>query len=329
MSSAGPVTKPLARLLVLLGRFWLQEIQPSDLPVLQALPDLGAHLPPGGGGLLELAVEYQRLFGFNLPPYESVYVDPSALLGAPAAALVQELYTLALWQPPAGARAAAADHLGLQLTALGERAVSANPAAAQAAGRLWREHSALWAPVFVLALRRLQPHPFYAALGEVTLEALLAPLPPAAESFEPFPDLPPAPRYRANLPEAEPGQPDLPDPAPEIHELEGPGLNALVRGLLAPREAGLYLTRQDLVLIGKELQLPPGGGERFRMLRSLFELAGQYQQVEALLSALQERLVQAQAEYRLLVSRFPAWAPYALAWQKRLEATRRLLAETG
>ena len=55
-----------------------------------------------------------------MAPYESVFVDPSAMLDAPATARVVTLYKRAGWAPPPGARVAAMDHIGLELRALAD-----------------------------------------------------------------------------------------------------------------------------------------------------------------------------------------------------------------
>jgi TorA maturation chaperone TorD len=350
---------PLMLLVKLLGETWLDEVRQEDVRMLAALTDLGGHLPQDSAGLLELAVEYQRLLGFNLPPYESIFVDPSALLGAPAASLVQALYQRAGWQPPANARTAASDHLGLQMLALADlwaaaglpsavesqhASAAGSPAGrgAAAAGRiaayldnnphaaaalaLWRDHLALWAPVFLLTLRRLQPQPFYQALGESTLELLLAYLPESNPDGQAraqlFPDLPPAPKYKTNLPDELSGEDEESREAPEPAKA---GFKALLRRLLVPREAGLYLTRQDLASLARALELPVGAGERMRMLQSLFELADQYDMLDQLLARLIGMLSDAGQEYAALARQFPAWAPYAQAWRSRLDASRQLL----
>ena len=78
------MTEPLAPALRILSHFWLEELRIDDLSLLQSLPELAETLPQTGTAeLTDLSVEYQRLFGFNLPPYESVFIDPSAMLMAP------------------------------------------------------------------------------------------------------------------------------------------------------------------------------------------------------------------------------------------------------
>ncbi|MBK8541517.1 MAG: molecular chaperone TorD family protein [Ardenticatenia bacterium] len=181
-----------ARALQLLGRLWVEELRLEDLPLLAALPELADSLDRAGSAdLTELAAEHQRLFGFNLPPYESVFLDPSGMLDAPATARLRALYRDAGWAPPAGLRAAADDHLGLQLLALADMAAGGQEALAE---RLLTEHLALWAPLCVAALRRLQPHPFYQTLGALSLGLLLNALPDTIVDPQ-LPDLPPPPRY--------------------------------------------------------------------------------------------------------------------------------------
>lgn len=328
------MSDPLISALRLLGHFWLEEVQPADLPTIAALPELTAALPQTNQTALSgLAVEYQRLFGFNLPPYESLFIDPSVMLLAPATARVQTLYRQAGWTPPAQLRVGAPDHVGLELLALAELKAKAEVEAKEEivglGYRLQTEHLALWAPAFILTLRRLNPHPFYAILGDLTLELLLATLPadlPFSLLANPFPVLPPPPVYkdRLNLDlEVEENM----DFSQEISgETEtGLGLRELVKRLLTPCEAGLFLTREDLARINRSLDLPSVMGERASMLEVLFRQAGEYGLVPALLDHLHHLLADTDAAYLGWAEEYPAWTPYAQAWRKRVAATQAIL----
>ena len=94
---------------------------------------------------------------------------------------------------------------------------------------------------------------------------------------------------------------------------------------MGPRQAGLYLTRHDIAGLSRALELPAAMGDRYRMLETLFRSANQYE----LLPALGQQLVQLsageEAAYEALAGEYPAWTPYASAWQKRLAAARTLL----
>jgi TorA maturation chaperone TorD len=311
------MTKPNSSALRILSRFWLEEVQPGDLALIAALPELPDTLAQqGAAGLTDLAVEYQRLFGLNLPPYESVFVDPSAMLMSPATDRVQRLYDQAGWAPPPGARTGAPDHLGLELLALADWSEEGR---SRLASRLHRDHLALWAPACTLALQALSPHPFYAALGDLTREMVLATLDPdsAVQEADPFPFLPPPPVYRAH------GMP----PPVEGGE-DGPvALRDILRRLLTPREAGVFLTRQDILRAARALELPEVMGERFRMLESLFRLAGQYDLVPALFDRLAGILAEADAAYQRWEEEYPAWRPHAAAWRRRLASTAAALRE--
>lgn len=294
-----------------LARAWLEEVTEEDLIAYEGLPGLSCALPAHGEDpLTDLAVDFQRLFGFNVPPYESVFLDPSAMLMAPATARVEAFYRQAGWHPPGDARVGAADHLGLELWLLGDLMGSGRLDMAQA---LVQGHLAYWLPVLARTLARLDAHAFYAALADETVDAVLALLRPPPGDVA-FPELPPAPRYLGH---------GMPEPAEE--DDTGPGLKKLVRHLLTPRLAGLYLTRDDLGRLSKRLQLPPVMSSRQRMLTQLFRLAGEYDEVEGLLAGLGAILAAEDAAYAQLAERYPAWAPYARLWQARLEATRALV----
>lgn len=337
----------ITKALRLLGHFWLEEVRPDDLAIIAALPELAETLPQvDAAAVTDLAVEYQRLFGFNLPPYESIFVDPAAMLLAPASARVQALYRQAGWTPPANARIGAPDHIGLELLALAE--MQANAEAKEELAGLARHlhtmHLVLWVPAFVLTLRRLTPHPFYAILGELTLDLLLTTLPSDSpfnirhSSFtiqssqlidypDPFPVLPPPPVYKDRLNPDEPVFEENADFSPPASiELEmGLGLRELVKRLLTPREAGLFLTQADITRISRTLDLPTVRGERLSMLETLFRQAGEYELVPMLLDQLRQLLAEVEAEYQTWAEEYPAWLPYAQAWRIRAAATRDLL----
>ena len=301
----------------ILSHFWLEEIRPDDLATIAALPGLADTLPQTSEAVLtDLAVEYQRLFGFNLPPYESIFIDPSAMLQAPATARVQALYQEAGWTPPAQVRVGAPDHVGLELLALADLEAKAKAEAEEEleglAYRLQTQHLGLWVPAFVLALHRLEPHSFYAALADLTLDLLLTTLPPTSPfTIDPFPSLPPPPVYdhEGRL-------------IPLAERQSETGLRAIINHLLIPCKAGLFLTREDMACLSRQLDLPTVMGERAYMLETLFRLAGQYELVPALLDQLGQLLAQADAAYQGWGEEYPAWTPYADAWRRRVATTQ-------
>ncbi|MBX0330899.1 hypothetical protein K2Z83_24895 [Oscillochloris sp. ZM17-4] len=105
------------------------------------------------------------------------------------------------------------------------------------------------------------------------------------------------------------------------------GLNRVVRQLITPDIVGVFLSRADIMAVGRGLGLPTPIGERFQMLRGLFETAGQFEAVPALLAALDELLAGEQAAIQDLAGRHPAWEGSSRRWLDRLAAGRALLAE--
>ncbi len=292
------MSDPIPSALRLLAGFWLEEVRPHDLPTIAALPGLAETLPDAHA-LDEVAVEFQRLFGFNAPPYESAFVDPSAMMGAPSTLRVQALYRQGGWAVPQGARVGAPDHLGLELLAL---AAWQEQGLSGAASALHTRHLALWVPPFVWALQRLHPHPFYAALAALTVDLLLATLPDTPLEADPFPSL-------------------LPLPAAQAAPDEGPRARDVVRHLLTPSDSGLWLAREALARLFQALELPPVMGERSHMLDTLLRAAGQYDLLPLLFDNLRAIFADAHRTYEGWAAAYPRWTPYAQAWQARLEHT--------
>jgi TorA maturation chaperone TorD len=298
-----------------LARLWLAELDAAGAERARAAPALAGLVPADEVGLMELAAAFQDLFGFLIPPYESLFVDPSAMLGAPATSRLAGRLAAAGWAPPATARVAEPDHIGIELLALAEALDSGRTALA---GMLLRDHLALWLPTLVIAIRRSRPHPVYAALAETTLEAVLgqlAPITADGASADPFPDLPPAPEYHGDD-----GQPR--PPRPEPGDDTDPSLNRLVDRLLKPRESGLYLSRQDLAAIARAAELPLAGGGRFQALRGLFEAAGTYDAVPRLLAGLDQVWAEWDEAYATVQVSYPGWEPYGAGWRKRVGLAR-------
>lgn len=341
------MTAPVAIALKILSQFWLEEIRSDDAEIITALPELAQTLPNlDSATLTKLAVEYQRLFGFNLPPYESVFIDPSAMLMTPATRRVQLLYQQGEWNPPPEARTGAPDHLGLELLALASGLETSQTESPVVSGgrevknqvftrHLQAQHLALWVPPFVLALHRLAPHPFYAVLGNLTLDLILSTLPDQSISAnsDPFPNLPPVASYREvdELINSNSGYDLLsdafasqPDKEVQIYEIS---LRDIIKQLLPPCKAGLFLTREDIACIGRALNSPGVMGERYRMLDNLFRFAGQYDLVPKLFDQLIQTLDEAGSAYQTLAIEYPTWTLYAHAWQHRLASTQSMLEE--
>lgn len=328
----------------LLARLFLEEPDVELVRALRDLPGFAELIPPDealGEWLEALAVEYQRLFGMNVYPYESLFVDRELMLNTAATARVTLLYQEAGFDAT-GARTGAPDHLGLELRLmrdLARREQHAGAWARRLRARCLREHLARWAPLCALTVARVTVEPLYRLLATLTTDLVLSDLTA----------LPPAPPARPGVADQSDGPPPPVDDLDETLDAEAPGplrpygdagsrreagadpdergLNALVRQLITPVDSGLLLTRADLTRLAGTLDLPVAIGDRFQMLRGLFTAAGQYEQLPALLTALAALIAAARTAVAALLDEYPAWAPYGQAWLDRLDASHALLGE--
>jgi TorA maturation chaperone TorD len=286
-------------MLPLLASLWLHE--PSSALIEQAACDLV--LPPEPPA--RLAVAYTDLLLLNLPPYSTVFIDPSAELNGPSAALLARRYADHGYYPRALSDVAAPDHLGLVLDYLAH--LEGKGAQAVLAAALAEVLS--WAPALCLAVQH-EPavHSFYAALADRTLLALLGRL----EAL--------APHLPACLPVLSPPEPGpLPDPEGELR------LRDLARFFLAPARCGRFLSRASLGRLALGLGFALPFGPRIELAEALLQSAGANRQLPPLLAALDHLFSHHAAAFASLAAAHPAYDPLAQPWLARLALSRRQL----
>jgi hypothetical protein len=121
-------------------------------------------------------------------------------------------------------------------------------------------------------------------------------------------------------------QPPAPNHQPPTSDDER-GINRVVRQLITPDLVGVFLSRGDLSALGRRLGLPVPIGERFQMLRGLFESAGQFELIIALLDGLGAIFAAEAAALAGLAGDYPLWADTARLWRDRIAQGRVLLDE--
>ena len=95
----------------------MQGLTAVSLPYLQTIPDVAAVLPADFDED-QAAADHYQLFGFNVFPYQSIFLDPAGLLGGSITDEVVRSYSQAgLSVGPAGNQATdeSPDHLGYEL----------------------------------------------------------------------------------------------------------------------------------------------------------------------------------------------------------------------
>jgi TorA maturation chaperone TorD len=299
----------------LLARLFLA---PPDAELLQQL----ATLPPFNTTLQEVTIDadtvetyqvyYQELFGFNFFPYESLFHERELMVNTAYASRVARLMEQSGFDATPYA-VGAVDHIGVQLAFMAfliaqEREGTARhqawmiEAARQYQATVIHQHLATWVPVAMLTMQPIAPAPLFHLLAEITLELVLS-------------DVTAIPATEAIV-----WVEDSPTPSvPSDDEGEDDGLSSLIRHLITPLESGVFLTRTEIRRIARQLHLPMTMGDRFGMVKQLFEAAGQFDQIDPLLTALEQHWQQAEHKVISLTTAAPAWRSYGEVWLIRIK----------
>lgn len=303
----------------LIGRIFDSGLTVETASELQALPQTAITLPKTLS-IDELAADHQTLFGFNVFPFQSFFLDESGLLGGTQTEQVQRSYQRAGITPDTGRddHVESPDHIAQELTFLAlllqdesrAREAGTNPEIQKL--RRWqaeflRQHLLRWVSPFVIAITT-QPYPFYAALAEWMLRLL----------FSHASDLGDA--GVADAVWMRETKPDL-----TILEAEGTGLPEIASHLLLPIHSGIYLSKQDITRLARQLGLPRGFGDRRQMLLNLMRAAVTYDRLPELIESLTTLVGYWLDSYTRHASTCSAAASVAEGWRARASGTAELL----
>ena len=315
----------IADALVFLSTLYLKGIHADALPYLYETPEFAVHLPlpkniPTTQQTDQWAAEHYQLFGMNVYPYASAFLEPDGMLGGPVTESVLHFYQSGGFTPPT--QSEAPDHIAHELLFLAHCGTLAAKAAEGQNGasqkqivqihllqtRFLQEHLTLWLPVFTHAIIR-QGNRFYATLAELTLDLVNT-----------YAQLLSATRLEI--------QPILPIP-PRAGLLENPEtrLRDIARFLLTPFDSGLYLSRETIAHLGRTTRLPRGFGDRTQILSNLFHSAVDYDQLPEVLNLLDAEIGDWLAYYEHLKNEYPTMAFSANFWRARVQTARNITGE--
>ncbi len=297
-----------------LGQLFLRGVSAADVPQIERSPILAAALPSMADPDALAAAHYQ-LFGMNVFPFESIFLDDSGLLGGWVTDGVIRSYQRFGFVVDTAVDSA--DHIGHELAAMA--ALCQAEAAAReenltplvASRQAWQrefleEHLLRWLPPFVLAVRQ-QGDEFFTAVANLTLEL-------AAHHYT---DLVAAPVDSGEF---------LP-PVPAILTDEKTSLKDIAHYLVTPAYSGLYFSRDDVSRLARRLELPRGFGDRQQMLVNLLRTAVQYDQLTAVITGLISAADQWQGAYWRIGVDYPKMAGMTAVWQDKAAKSGQILAQ--
>lgn len=290
-----------------LGRLLVEEPDAEAVGVAASVPTLAeAFADPDTA-----RADYAAVLLHEVPCHESVFTGPDGQMGRVPPALLT-LYRRWDFAPQErGYRAAAEDHLGLQLLFLAHlcEAESSGWAddrpdeatrAVEAQRALLANHLGWWGPAAAHALARAGTGTAYAVLGS-GVDELLA---------EEFARLRPAPKHPGIPPIAEPPAADRPG-----------GVTRTARRLLAPATAGGFLTSADIGAVAAAAGAPWRPSDTRSRLRHVLDAAAEGEGLEPLAAAL-EPIVAAWVDHWAARERANPGAGRTFEWwRQRAEAT--------
>ncbi|GIW01191.1 molecular chaperone [Roseiflexus sp.] len=330
----GDLSAARQSLYALLARLYLRPPDLAVLATLRSIPDIADTAPETTDALEHLQVEYEAIFGRNAYPYESLYVDHDLMLNTAAAQRFAQLCHQCGFVEET--TVGAPDHLGRQLglmahlLAIEIRALrEQNPALLRWSRaqqhRCLVEHLAHWTPVFLGVVERVADHPLYCTIARVTLELILDDL----EQSDGLPPWIPLSEHRVASDLSPTAGRDEDDGALFAHAGDDNerDLNQIVRSLIIPDVAGMFISRRDIGALGCRLGIKAPLRERMQMMRDLFDAAARFERIPALLDHLDELFAAEFWRLAVVTERYPVWTAHARHWLSRLERSRAMIRE--
>lgn len=309
-----------------LGNIYLHGPSIELLPYIRAIPELLQAIDRCNGQLIQneseyidqLAADHYDMFGLNVYPYESIFLESEQLLDGLVTNEVRRKYRETdFWGINSSE---SADHIGLELLFLGELCKASSQSERQEQVdvfyriqeiqyRFLRGHLLKWLPGFTQAVRQ-QNNPFYAELADLTLQFVL----------DHYIDISQHIITTQNTF-------SLPEQVNPLHD-KSTTLKDIARFLLKPVHSGLYLSRKDIIRLAKGMNLPRGFGDRLQMLTNLLSNAASYDQFPGLIDNLQALVTNWQTFYEDINSTSkiaPELKPFLSPWIFRLNQTAMIL----
>jgi TorA maturation chaperone TorD len=305
----------------LLGQLFLDGVTAVTLSTIQIIPSLSPTIPEPFNAD-EAAASHQTLFGFNIFPYESIFLDSSGLLGGAITDAVLFSYQKAGFA--VAADSTSPDHIGHELTLLSHLCGAEADAWAdnrplvaermqKLQGRFLQEHLLRWLVPLVTAVKE-QKRPFYTALAQLTLDFV----------HDHFQGLSASDNHRLNAPLRLNNF--LPGP-PSLLDNEKTGLKEIAGYLTTPAYSGFFLSWQDVTELARTQNIPRGFGDRTQMLTNLLRGSAQFDTLPGLINEMRRLTTAWQEAYAATADSMPVLAPFIAIWQERMTQAGQTLTQ--
>jgi TorA maturation chaperone TorD len=307
----------------LLGSLFLEGVTAETLPYIRSIAPqhdmLGLSVPEGTeeSELLELAAaEHMRLFGFQLFPFQSLFLGDTRQVGGTETNRLFALYERSGFAPDTSSESP--DHVGFLLqffSFLCEQERRAGDDAETAAH--WQrlqlecldEHALCWMPGLLHGVQ-LNGNPLYRDLAELALALLVTH----------------RKRLFLALPREQQEASFVLQDAPDILSSSKTGMRDIAGYLLTPAWSGLTLSRDEIKHVSHTRHVPSGFGQRLTMLTNVLRSAVEYDELPEVTTLLKERCREWEAFYTGL-ERFelPTLTAVSHQWRERVRLTMQLL----
>ncbi len=272
----------------------------------------------------DLSDSYTWLFEFNVYPYASIFIDPSGMLNSDWAGFVTGVYDALGLDVNLGAGVAASDHLSAQLealTTLCEREEHASTEEQKTRALhdqrvLLVEHILPWLASFVWAIQRID-NGFYSECAQLTLDVCLD---HADSLMSENQDL----QLEFTFPAIEE---DLKAVQPINAKQKAGEARSKLQSLITPARSGLFLSRQDIIQLGRRLDLPVRFAERPFMLENLFSSAADADKLTTLFQDWLSLLDQERQNFTELQENHKTLGFIWQAWQEKIAVSQSYLKE--
>lgn len=254
----------------------------------------------------ELAAAHESVFGFNVFPFASVFLEVDGRLGQEITQGVRRFASLkGIDVDPLGD---APDHICTELRILEQLENEPGLSA-----RCLDEILLPWIPAFVCAVRD-DGSAYYAQAVQQLLDDLL--------------------ELRTTLPQYSDDvsvEPCSSKPAPHILDLEDSdtSVHDISDYLTSPSSSGLFLSRAQISGAAKSSRLPSGFGRRNQMMSTVLRSAAAYDSLGSFGESISAIIEHNRSVWQLVADKEPSSAAkeWALDWLARLERTEKMLAK--